>query len=182
MSEQPMLDRPVLNNGRYFVCFDEINRIAMDEPDPMACAAAIRIFCALSYQHISYYSAPTSDPTLTHPDERMARVAMLALDEWMGVKERVSRYFKIDGGTWRLREDKYFVRWNRPSLSPSLRRQVFERDGDVCKYCGSEEGPFEVDHIHPVSKGGKDEMENLTVACKRCNRDKSDKLVGDWLE
>ncbi len=30
------------------------------------------------------------------------------------------------------------------------------------------------DHIHPVSKGGKTEFENLCLACRSCNEFKSD--------
>lgn len=44
---------------------------------------------------------------------------------------------------------------------------------DPCSYCGA---PSEtIDHIEPVSKGGKHEVTNITGACKSCNSAKSDK-------
>jgi 5-methylcytosine-specific restriction endonuclease McrA len=46
-----------------------------------------------------------------------------------------------------------------------------------CSYCGSpgtEKNPLTIDHIIPLSQGGTNARENLTVACYRCNRKKSD--------
>lgn len=41
-----------------------------------------------------------------------------------------------------------------------------------CKYCGSKED-LTYDHKIPVILGGKDEMKNIQVLCKRCNQMKS---------
>jgi len=46
-----------------------------------------------------------------------------------------------------------------------------------CTYCGSpatEGNPLTIDHIIPLTRGGTNARENLTVACYRCNRTKSD--------
>lgn len=56
-----------------------------------------------------------------------------------------------------------------------LRNMAFERDGECCAYCGTSEGPFEVDHIIPRAKGGENTIENVTVACRSCNRSKKDR-------
>ena len=53
-----------------------------------------------------------------------------------------------------------------------IRKQVFKRDGEVCTYCGTKIGPFEIDHKTPVAKGGSDNLENLVVSCRSCNRSK----------
>lgn len=60
-----------------------------------------------------------------------------------------------------------------------VRIMVFERDGHVCTYCGSTE-QLECDHIVPVSRGGGNDLMNLTTACRSCNRSKGDKLVSEW--
>jgi uncharacterized protein YdaU (DUF1376 family) len=60
------------------------------------------------------------------------------------------------------------------------RAAVFARDQDRCVYCGTEEGPFECDHIVPVSRGGTNDLENLATACVTCNRDKRDSTVEEW--
>lgn len=63
----------------------------------------------------------------------------------------------------------------------ALREFVFKRDGFTCQYCGSKGVRLECDHIHPVSKGGDDIIENLTTACVPCNRSKRDKTLAEWL-
>ncbi len=67
----------------------------------------------------------------------------------------------------------------RDPLSPSLRYEVLTRDKYVCKGCGAC-GPnveVEVDHIIPVSRGGKDTLDNLQTLCFKCNRGKGDKVL-----
>jgi len=62
----------------------------------------------------------------------------------------------------------------------TLRAMAFERDGEICGYCQTEEGPFEVDHIIPRAAGGEDVLENVVVACRSCNRAKKDRQGDDW--
>jgi len=65
---------------------------------------------------------------------------------------------------------------SRSGIPPKLRFAVLRRDKYVCRYCGAC-GPnveVEVDHVTPVSKGGKTEMANLKTACIECNRGKGD--------
>jgi len=63
----------------------------------------------------------------------------------------------------------------RKSISPRTRFNIFKRDGFVCQYCGAHppNALLEIDHIVPVSKGGKSEPENYVTACEGCNRGKS---------
>ena len=51
------------------------------------------------------------------------------------------------------------------------KRNVFLRDLYVCQYCDKEVKDSEatLDHVHPVSQGGKNTWTNLTTACKPCN-------------
>ena len=66
------------------------------------------------------------------------------------------------------------------SIQPSLRFKVLQRDKFHCTYCGgSPKDGFilVVDHIIPVSKGGKTAIENLVTACWICNAGKSDILL-----
>lgn len=67
----------------------------------------------------------------------------------------------------------------RKPIDWELRIAVLERDGYQCRYCGKKHGPFELDHVYPESKGGETILENLVVACKKCNREKS-AGVGLW--
>lgn len=69
----------------------------------------------------------------------------------------------------------------RKPISKSLRFKVFKRDGFVCQYCGSKPPTvvLEIDHIHPVSEGGGNGIDNLLTACFDCNRGKSNSLLGN---
>jgi len=68
----------------------------------------------------------------------------------------------------------------REALSKKTRFDVFKRDAFCCQYCGATppNAVLEVDHIQPVSKGGKNAIDNLVTACFDCNRGKSDRLLG----
>lgn len=50
-----------------------------------------------------------------------------------------------------------------------------------CPYCNTfcEDG-YHIDHIEPLAKGGKHELDNLTIACPSCNQSKSAKSLIHW--
>ena len=58
------------------------------------------------------------------------------------------------------------------------RGNVYLRDNGTCQYCGDEVARKEatLDHVHPISKGGKTTWENAVTACKTCNHKKGHKL------
>ena len=48
----------------------------------------------------------------------------------------------------------------------------------LCAYCGA---PSEhIDHIIPLSRGGRHSIGNLTGACKSCNLSKGAKFITEW--
>lgn len=54
------------------------------------------------------------------------------------------------------------------------RRWVFLRDNYTCQYCTEELSPKQctIDHVVPVSKGGKTTWHNVVTACYSCNNSK----------
>ncbi|WP_371357388.1 HNH endonuclease, partial [Hydrocoleum sp. CS-953] len=40
---------------------------------------------------------------------------------------------------------------------------MLDKWGRQCAYCGQKNTPLEIEHIHPISKGGLDRVSNLTV-------------------
>ena len=71
------------------------------------------------------------------------------------------------------------IQRERALMTDSLRYDVLRRDNFTCQICGStaRDGVrLEVDHIVPVSRGGRTEMDNLQTLCERCNRGKLDKV------
>jgi len=55
----------------------------------------------------------------------------------------------------------------------SLKQLVFDRAKGTCEYCRSQAkfaiDALVIDHIQPVSRGGKTIAENLALACQTCN-------------
>ena len=56
------------------------------------------------------------------------------------------------------------------------KKQLIRRDGAICQRCGTIYD-LTIDHIHPTSKGGSNDMTNKQLLCVRCNTLKGDKLV-----
>lgn len=72
----------------------------------------------------------------------------------------------------------------RKPIPKKLRFEIFKRDSFTCQYCGrmAPEVILEVDHILPVSKGGKNDIFNLVTSCCDCNRGKSNIIISDKAE
>ena len=51
------------------------------------------------------------------------------------------------------------------------RKNVLLRDKYTCQYCGKQFPPAQLtlDHVIPVSRGGKTQWDNVVTACKKCN-------------
>ena len=82
--------------------------------------------------------------------------------------------------------DEYIKRTERRKMSDSLRYDVMKRDDFKCVLCGrsaKKDGvSLEIDHIKPISKGGKTTISNLQTLCRECNRGKRDKYNEDNME
>lgn len=68
----------------------------------------------------------------------------------------------------------------RRRKSLTTRFHVFKRDEFRCQMCGAtaQDGArLEVDHKHPISRGGSNKAENLWTLCFDCNRGKRDELL-----
>jgi HNH endonuclease len=59
------------------------------------------------------------------------------------------------------------------TISESIRQLVRKRANYLCEYCHSLEEAsaalFAIDHIQPRSLKGSDDLNNLALACQRCN-------------
>lgn len=64
-------------------------------------------------------------------------------------------------------------RVERGKVTNKIRFAIFKRDGERCRICGSTYN-LEIDHIRPISKGGKSTFDNLQTLCHRCNVEKGD--------
>lgn len=84
--------------------------------------------------------------------------------------------------------DQLQARWERKDrermaigLGYGARRNLlkkWKRQGRSCAYCTAP--VTTVDHVIPLSRGGTNYEGNLVPCCKRCNSQKSDRLVIEW--
>ena len=65
----------------------------------------------------------------------------------------------------------------RGKVSNKMRFSIYNRDGNRCRMCGRRTNDLEIDHIMPISKGGKSTYDNLQTLCHDCNVRKSN-IVG----
>ncbi len=69
----------------------------------------------------------------------------------------------------------------RIPISQKLRFEIFQRDKFTCQYCkrnrDNDGVKLHIDHIIPLSEGGKDEISNLITSCEDCNQGKSNKII-----
>jgi hypothetical protein len=89
--------------------------------------------------------------------------------------EMVAAVLELVEAIGKQRALAYIRRRQRLHLAPSVRDAVMARDGRRCRYCHKSIGPrtnFHLDHVVPVYNGGTNDVNNLVVACTKCNASK----------
>lgn len=69
-------------------------------------------------------------------------------------------------------------RVERGKVSNKMRFSIYARDGYRCRQCGISDryANLEIDHIIPISKGGKSTYDNLQTLCHKCNVEKGNSI------
>ena len=63
-----------------------------------------------------------------------------------------------------------------------VREYLLEKWDRECAYCGKQNIPLQIEHIHPKSLGGSDRVSNLCLACEKCNQRKGNKPIEEFLK
>jgi 5-methylcytosine-specific restriction endonuclease McrA len=72
------------------------------------------------------------------------------------------------------------AKFKRSGRWQNFRDKILERDNYICFYC--DEPGDTVDHLTPTSRGGKlYSLDNCVCACLKCNREKGDRLLSEYL-
>lgn len=111
-----------------------------------------------------------------HDERALATVARVSLYRWRKIAPRVLRMFNVDGDSIGLQPK----RSARPSIPMATKKFIFGRDGNRCRYCGTTNSDFHIDHIVPVIMGGTNDPDNLCVACAPCNHSKHATPLEVW--
>jgi len=67
-------------------------------------------------------------------------------------------------------------------LGYEVREYLLAKWGRKCAYCGAENAPLQVEHIHPKAKGGTNRISNLCLACEPCNIKKGTQNIEVFLK
>lgn len=103
-------------------------------------------------------------------------VYIIVEESYLSYEELSKYYHKLDEIGFETTTKKYHSKNQRKLMTPELRFKIKERDSYTCQICGKvmyDEVGLHIDHIHPVSKGGKTVVSNLQVLCSKCNGRKS---------
>ena len=65
------------------------------------------------------------------------------------------------------------------SKVPFTKKNVFIRDKFRCVYCGTKDVRLTIDHVVPVSKGGRTNFDNCVASCKPCNSNKGSRTPSE---
>ena len=132
-----------------------------------------------------------ADTLLLNADGLPVSVLPLSTITW----QDAIKYMVLDKGTVLAWHDNWIVHsatWQTPVPSIIILREYMKtkttvrfsranvhlRDSGKCQYCGISVDRKEatLDHVMPVSKGGKTTWENCVTACAPCNATKADKV------
>lgn len=70
--------------------------------------------------------------------------------------------------------------YEQSNLTPADVKRVFRKSAGRCQYCRDDTAPLELEHVMPLSRGGRHAKANVVAACRTCNRQKSNKTVMEW--
>lgn len=66
-------------------------------------------------------------------------------------------------------------------VTPRDIRRLWHRQNGKCAYCPSDlPGSYHVDHVIPVSRGGRNAIGNLVLSCAPCNLSKGALFLSEW--
>lgn len=92
---------------------------------------------------------------------------------------------RISGKRWRRKNPEYARQrsqsrrqWITSQKFKVTQKEMRQLYAMPCFYCGQQSE--HVDHIVPLSRGGRHSIGNLTGACKACNLSKGAKFISEW--
>lgn len=152
---------------------------------PATTGILLRLVAHLAREGVhGFFSSAKLDPSLPISPKELRAIAHCKPRELKEAQKWFEVLFEERDGRLRL-IDETVVRYTRPlsrqAIATDARAAVAARDGMRCVYCGSIQGPFHHDHIFPVARGGRNDPNNLVVACATCNLSKKDMTLLEWV-
>ena len=118
-------------------------------------------------------------------DKSKARLAKYAKSD--KGKARLARYAKSDKGKAarkaRNHRRRAKMKNNGGTLTAQQIQELQSTPDKECFWCETEcNENYHLDHIVPISKGGRNSLCNIAISCQPCNNKKGSKDLTEWLE
>lgn len=175
-------------------------RIAMEEIGERECVRCRAAFQPKNRRHVT--CSPECS-RMWHYEQNRALYSARAM-AWMTehrdlVQERAKRRRDANIEDFRQRERAYYEA-NRDRFTISLQKRrsakannrdsvgiayrdwqrLVARQRNLCAYCSQWTSEFHMEHIIPLSRGGRHAIGNVIPVCPNCNLSKHDKLLIEW--
>lgn len=82
-----------------------------------------------------------------------------------------------------IRDEKRAASGRRASFASELKRELFKKQNGLCICCFElipDPGSAQVDHMKPLSRGGKDDRSNYLLVHAKCNQEKHGKTLQEY--
>jgi 5-methylcytosine-specific restriction endonuclease McrA len=137
------------------------------------------------------YRAPRFD-NRTKPDGWLAPSLRHRVETTMTWVRRLRRWAPVAGISMELvrfdlqkleNPDISDVEYQQGTLvGYEVREYVLFRGGHQCAYCDKTDCVLNLDHVKSRARGGSDRVSNLVPACIKCNQDKKDKTLEEFVK
>ena len=107
------------------------------------------------------------------------RALKLLFKDKVDVLSNWNNFINFSGGKFKipsvLKLKKYIKKYNHNPMYSKYTLLI--RDKNMCQYCGKTVSGRNVtlDHVIPISRGGKSNYTNVVVSCFKCNNNKGNK-------
>ena len=105
-------------------------------------------------------------------------------DDWKDFSQRTGEEDDVISTiSYRLKIPRVIILMLYDNLPPRrvkfTRKNIYRRDNNSCQYCGNKlrTEDLNLDHVVPLSRGGKNTWENVVCSCIRCNMRKGNRTV-----
>jgi len=95
------------------------------------------------------------------------------------IAKRKSEYYKNNPDKWRIYTAKRRAVVKEAETNYISDEEISTLYASPCFYCGETEN-ITMEHLIPLSRGGRHSIGNLAPMCESCNKSKNDKLLVEW--
>ena len=95
------------------------------------------------------------------------------------IAKKKSKYYKNNPDKWRIYTAKRRAIVKEAETNYISNKEISTLYASPCFYCGETER-ITMEHLIPLSRGGRHSIGNLAPMCESCNKSKNDKLLVEW--